>query len=91
MGGLAGAIEVAGPQHRVISGMHSNFMILGLAIGLISKGNNLAVPFVGFFIAVLEVGASAMQRTMMIPVELGLIVEAMVLIFVLLADVVRRR
>ena len=66
-------------------------MILGLAIGLISKGNNLVVPFVAFFIAVLEVGASAMQRTLMIPVEMVLIVEALVLLFVLLADVVRRK
>jgi ABC-type uncharacterized transport system permease subunit len=91
MGGLAGAIEVAGVQHRLIVGLQSNFLILGLAIGLISKGNNLIVPFVAFFIAVLEVGASAMQRTMMIPVEMVLIVEALVLLFVLLADVVRKK
>ena len=49
------------------------------------------MPFVAFFIAVLEIGASAMQRTMMIPVELIFIVEALVLLFVLMADVVRRR
>jgi simple sugar transport system permease protein len=60
-------------------------------IGLISRGNLLAVPFVAFFIAVLEVGASALQRTMMIPVEMVFIIEALVLLFVLLSDVVRRR
>jgi simple sugar transport system permease protein len=42
-------------------------------------------------IAVLEVGASAMQRTMMIPVEMVFIVEALILLFVLLSDVVRRK
>jgi len=66
-------------------------LILGLIIGLIARGKNLAVPFVAFFIAVLEVGASAMQRTMMIPVELVFIVEALVLLFVLLSDVIRKR
>jgi ABC-type uncharacterized transport system permease subunit len=91
LAGLAGAIEVAGVQHRLIEGLQSNFLILGLIIGLISRGNNLAVPFVAFFIAVLEVGASAMQRTMMIPVEMVLIVEALVLLFVLLSSVIRRR
>ena len=89
--GLSGALEVAGVQHRLIEGMQSNFLVLGLIIGLISKGNNLAVPFVAFFIAVLEVGASAMQRTLMIPVQMVFIVEALILLFVLLSDVVASR
>lgn len=89
--GLSGAVEVAGVQHRLIEGMQSNFLVLGLIIGLIAKGDNLAVPFVAFFIAVLEVGASAMQRTLQIPVEMVFIVEALVLLFVLLSDVVGRR
>jgi len=91
LAGLSGTIEVAGIQHRLIEGLQSNYLLLGIIIGLIAKGNNLAVPFVAFFIAVLEVGASAMQRTMMIPVEMVFIVEALVLLFVLLSDVVRRR
>ncbi len=89
--GLSGAIEVAGVQHRLIEGLQSNFLILGLIIGLIAKGNNLAVPFVAFFISILEVGASAMQRTLMIPVQMVFIVEALILLFVLLSDVVRRK
>ncbi len=89
--GLSGAIEVAGVHHRLIEGMQSNYLILGIIIGLIAKGNNLAVPFVAFFIAVLEVGASAMQRTLAIPGEMVFIVEALILLFVLLSDVIRRR
>jgi len=91
LAGLAGGIEVTGVHRRLIEGLQSNFLILGIIIGLISRGNNLAVPFVAFFIAVLEVGASAMQRTMMIPGEMVFIVEALILLFVLLSDVVRRR
>jgi ABC-type uncharacterized transport system permease subunit len=91
LAGLAGALEVSGSHHRLIEGLQSNFLVLGIIIGLISRGNNMAVPFVAFFIAVLEVGASAMQRTMMIPGEMVFIVEALVLLFVLLSDVVRRR
>jgi len=91
LAGLSGAIEVTGYQHRLIEGLQSNFLLLGLIIGLIAKGDNRAVPFVAFFIAVLEIGASAMQRTMMIPVEMVFIVEALVLLFVLLSDVIRRR
>jgi simple sugar transport system permease protein len=91
LAGLSGAIEVTGQHHRLIEGLQSNFLLLGLIIGLIAKGNHAAVPFVAFFIAVLEVGASAMQRTLMIPAETVLIVEALILLFILLSDVVRRR
>ena len=89
--GLSGVIEVAGVQHRLIVGLQHNFLVLGVIIALISRGNNLAVPFVAFFIAILEIGASAMQRTMNVPIEMVFIVEALVLLFVLLSDVVRRR
>jgi len=89
--GLSGAIEVAGVHHRLIEGLQSNFLLLGLIIGLIAKGNHLGVPFVAFFIAVLEIGASAMQRTMNIPGEMVFIVEALILLFILLSDLVRKK
>lgn len=88
--GLGGAVEVAGVHHRLIEGLQSNFLALGIIIGLISKGNHAILPFVALFIAILEVGASAMQRTLAIPVEMVFIVEALILIFVLLSDVVRQ-
>jgi len=91
LAGLAGAIEVSGTQHRLIEGLHSNFPTLGLIIGLIARGKNQAVPFVAFFIAILEVGASAMQRTLQIPVQVVLIMEALILIFILLSDLIKRR
>ncbi len=91
LAGLSGAIEVAGVHHRLIEGLQSNFLLLGLIIGLIAKGNHVAVPFVAFFIAVLEIGASAMQRTMMIPGEMVFIVEALILLFILMSDLIRRR
>jgi simple sugar transport system permease protein len=89
--GLSGGIEVAGVHHRLIEGMQSNFLLLGLIIGLIAKGNHAAVPVVAFFIAVLEVGASAMQRTLSIPGEMVFIVEALILLFILLSDRLRKR
>lgn len=91
LAGFAGSIEVAGVQHRLILDMQGRYQVLGIIIGLIAKGNSLAVPFVALFISILEVGASAMQRTLMIPVEMVFIVEALILIFVLLSDVVKRR
>lgn len=89
--GLAGAIEVAGVHGKMLEGMQSNFLILGIIVGLMARGNMVAVPFVALGIAVLEVGASSMQRTAEVPVEMILIIEALILIFVLLSDVLRAR
>lgn len=91
LAGLAGAIEVAGVHHRLIEGVQSNYLLLSILIGLIARGNLAAVAPVAFGIAALDVGARAMQRTMMIPVEVVFVVEGLILIFVLLSDVVRRR
>lgn len=89
--GLSGAIEVAGVHYRLIEGLQSNFLLLGIIIGLIARGNHAAVPFVAFFIAVLEVGASALQRTLQIPGGIVTITEALILFFLLLSDWLRRR
>ncbi|MDX1600878.1 MAG: ABC transporter permease [Anaerolineales bacterium] len=91
LAGLSGAVEVTGNYHRLIEGLQSNFLLLGIIIGLIARGNHLAVPFVAFFIAVLDVGASALQRTLAIPSEMVFIVMGLILIFVLLSDVIQRR
>ena len=91
LAGLAGAIEVAGVHGKMLEGMQSNYLLLGIIIGLIARGSAIAVPFVAFGIAVLEVGASAMQRTAQVPVELVLIVEALILLFLLMSDVLAHR
>lgn len=91
VGGLSGAIEVAGVHERLTEGIQSNFLLLGIIIGLIARGRPVLVPFVAFFIAILEVGASALQRTVGAPSEIVWIVEALVLLFVLLSEVVGAR
>lgn len=91
LAGFAGAIEVAGVHGKLIEGMQSNYLLLGIIIGLIARGNAVAVPLVAFGIAVLEVGASAMQRTADVPSEMVLIVEALILLFLLFSDVVGAR
>jgi general nucleoside transport system permease protein len=91
LGGLAGAIEVAGVHHRMLEGIQSNFLLLGIIIGLIARGSLTAVPFVAFGIAVLEVGAGSMQRVSGTPVETVLILEGLILLFLLMSDVVSGR
>ncbi|MBB3086526.1 ABC transporter permease [Geodermatophilus sabuli] len=91
LAGLAGAIEVSGVHGRAIEGMQANYLLLGIIVGLIARGNALWVPVVAFGISILEVGASSMQRTVGVPAEMVLIIEALILIFLLLSDVIAGR
>lgn len=91
LAGLAGGIEVSGVHQRMLEGIQSNFLLLGIIIGLIARGSLAAVPFVAFGIAVLEVGAGSMQRVSGAPVETVLILEGLILLFILMADVLLSR
>lgn len=91
VGGLAGAIEVTGVQGRLLEGIQVNYLLLGIIVGLIARGGVIAVPFVALGIAILEVGASAIQRTAQVPVELVLITEGLILLFLLAGDVIAAR
>ncbi|EAP97784.1 sugar ABC transporter, permease protein [Janibacter sp. HTCC2649] len=91
LAGLAGAIEVSGVHQRTLEGIQSNFLLLGIIIGLIARGSLAAVPFVAFGIAVLEVGAGSMQRVSGAPVEIVLILEGLILLFLLMSDVATER
>lgn len=84
MGGVAGGIQVTGVHHNVIAGMQSNYLVLGIVVGLLCQGRLLMIPIAALAIAVLEVGAGAMQRTADVPSELVLIAEAIILISVLI-------
>lgn len=91
LGGLSGAIEVAGVHGNLLEGIQSNYLLLGIIIGLIARGSVAVVPFVAFGISILEIGSSAMQRTAQVPGELVLIVEGLILLFLLLSDVLVHR
>lgn len=91
LGGLAGGLEVAGLYHRLIDGLHSNYGPLAILVALIGRGHPVGVVLASLFISVIEIGASGLQRTMGVPVELIFIIEALMLVFILVTDVVRER
>jgi ABC-type uncharacterized transport system permease subunit len=91
MAGLAGGIEVAGLHYRLVEGMQSDYASLAIIASLMAKGNPIYLFLTVGFISVLEVGASAMQRTMGAPVEIVFMTEALMMLFIMLAEVFRYR
>lgn len=86
LAGVGGAIEVLATQRRLIEGFATTsgaqYGMFGIVTALIVNGNPVAVPFASFLIAVLLVGADALQRTMQLPVEVVFLSQALLVLFV---------
>lgn len=87
--GLGGALDVTGYYYRLIDGMQSNYPSLGILIALLSKGKIAFVVPVAFFISVIDVGTNALQRIQRVPIELVLILEGLLLVFILVSESLR--
>jgi len=91
LAGLAGGFEVTGLHYRLVEGMQSNYAPLAIIAALMSKGNPIYLFFFSMFISVIEIGANAMQRTMGAPVEIVFMTEALMMLFIMIAEVIRMR
>ena len=83
MSGLAGAIELMGVHHRLTEEVSPNYGFTAIIIAVLGRGNPIRVMFVSFLFAILTVGADGMRRSLGIPVSVGSILQALVLLFVL--------
>lgn len=91
MAGLAGAIELMGVHHRLIEEVSPNYGFTAIIIAVLGRGKPVRVLFAAFFFAVLTVGADGMRRSMGIPVALGTILQALVLLFALGSEIYEQR
>jgi simple sugar transport system permease protein len=89
--GLAGAAEVGGVSFALYQNLSPGYGFTGIAVALLARLRPLGVVLTGILFGALEVGAQAMQRDAGIPASLVYVVEAVVIVVVLLADVAARR
>lgn len=89
LAGLAGALAVAGGNGSFIKGMDSNYMLLGIIVGLLARGVLVSIVPIAFGVAVLEVGGNSMQAVAQVPSEIVFIIEACILAVVVVIPVVR--
>lgn len=93
-GGLAGAagmIEVAGVHHRLIQDLSPGFGFTAIVVALLGQLNPMGALLAAYFFASLVIGADSMQRVVGLPVALTEVIQALVVLFVLASEVVRRR
>lgn len=89
--GLAGGIEITGVTFALYEGLSPGWGYTAIAVALLAGLHPGWVVFTGLLFGGLEAGAGAMQREAGVPAAWVSAVEALVILFVLAGDQIRRR
>jgi len=82
MGGLAGASELLGVQHRLMQGLSPGYGFDGIAVALLGKNSPLGILFAAILFGILRSGGNLMQMLNGVPVAIIYVIQALVIIFV---------
>jgi simple sugar transport system permease protein len=89
--GVAGAVLVAGIQHRLTGGVSDGFGYTGIVVAMLGALTMPGVLLAGLLLGDINVGADAASRSLGIPSQLGAVVQAALLLAVVAVLAVRRR
>ena len=94
--GLAGAVQVYGVSHRMITdgstaGFTGNAGFNGIVAALFGKLHPLGAIPASFIFGALIVGANSLQRAMQVPAALITALNGLVVVFVVCSDIFSRR
>ena len=89
LAGLAGATQAIGVRQRLIPGISGGYGFLALLVVLLAGNQSLRVIPIALFFAAVGVGSPRLELNMQLDSALGGALEALVVLFVLLAQGVR--
>ena len=84
--GLAGGIQVASLLKTLQYGMQSNYAPLSYMAALVAPGSFPGLVIASLFLSVLETGVSALQGATGVPADMGLMIEALLVLLILAAN-----
>jgi ABC-type uncharacterized transport system permease subunit len=91
LAGRAGGVEVSGVSYALFQNLSPGYGFTAIAVALLARLHPLGVVATGILFGALEAGAGAMQRDAGVPAVAVYVVEAVVIVVVLLAEVSARR
>jgi simple sugar transport system permease protein len=89
--GLAGAVEVVGVHHRALEDISAGYGFSGIVAALFGRLHPLGVIPASVLFGALILGADMMQRAVAIPSAIVLIIQGLVILFIVSADIVLRK
>jgi simple sugar transport system permease protein len=91
LAGLGGGIEISGVTYALFQNLSPGYGFTAIAVALLARLHPLGVILTGLLFGALEAGAQGMQREAGVPAVAVQVVEAVIILVILLADVVARR
>jgi simple sugar transport system permease protein len=86
LAGLAGFVEVAGVQHRMIENLSPGYGYTAIMVALLGRTAPLGALLAAFLFAALQVGATTMEAAAHVPGTIATIVQALVVLFLIARD-----
>lgn len=90
LSGLAGAIHVLGFQYELTSDVAGSFGFDAITVALLGRGSPVGVVLASLLFAGLRVGGTTMQANVQVPVEIVLVIQALVVLFIAAPGLISR-
>lgn len=90
LAGLGGAVHTLGNQYELTDTVAASFGFDAITVALLGRGTPLGVVLASFLFAGLRVGGQTMQANVGVPVEIVLVIQALVVLFIAAPDLVKR-
>ncbi|MGH7560765.1 MAG: ABC transporter permease [Gemmatimonadales bacterium] len=91
LAGLGGGIEVGGVTYALYMNLSPGYGFTAIAVALLARLHPIGVVAAGVLFGALEAGAQGMQREAGVPAVAVYVIEAVIILVVLLADVLARK
>lgn len=89
--GLAGIMQVMGPETRLTNNLATGAGFTAIIVALIGRLHPIGVLLASVFIGMLTLGGDVVQRTQQVPRTLTLVIQAVFVLFLLVAEKLARR
>ena len=90
LSGLAGAIHILGFQYELTSDAAGSFGFDAITVALLGRGGPVGVVLASLLFAGLRVGGTTMQANVQVPVEIVLVIQALVVLFIAAPGLIAR-
>jgi simple sugar transport system permease protein len=82
LAGLAAAAQLGGVTPSLIPGFASGLGFTAIALALVGRGTPLGVVLAAFLFAILQVGGRSMQAVTQTPIDIVVVIQALVIMFI---------
>ena len=89
--GLAGVLQVMGPESRLTGNISPGFGFTAIIVALIARNRPVGVLAASVLIGALTLGGDVIQRTQQVPRVLTVVIQALFVLLLLVADKLGRR